>query len=325
MQQRVYYGLLAIVALASVTLLDGVLAVAWPPDWPLGALVARGTFIPLLFAGLVLAAGFEMLRLMAAVGLRPHKLLALVMTVLLLVSPWLCAAGVLGNSPSDVEGVRWQLVWLVVLLVGSGVAYVARGVSEGSIADIGATWFMVLYLGLFPSFVVQLRSTCDLPGEPAAGLVLFFLLVSKASDVGGYLVGSTLGRHKLMPAVSPKKSIEGAIGGIAASCLVAVVMHGVYYYLSSFIGAVTPLMKGVDGMTAAYRDMELWQVIVFGALMSVSGQLGDLFESGLKRAARQKDSAQVLPGFGGVLDLIDSPIVAGPVAWLLLTVWWNVV
>ena len=112
----------------------------------------------------------------------------------------------------------------MVLLVGSGVAHLTRGVSKGSIADIGATWFIVLYLGLFPSFVLQLRSTCDLPGEPAAGLVLFLLLVTKASDIGAYLVGSTLGRHKLLPAVSPSKSVEGAIGGLVYSAGTSVVL-----------------------------------------------------------------------------------------------------
>jgi phosphatidate cytidylyltransferase len=324
MQQRVFYGLLAIATLVFVALLDAYLASS-AAGGPLGQVVARGTMIPLLFAGLVLGAGLEMIRLMRAAGLRPHAVIGLVMSLVLLLSPWLCAARLLGSSPSDVEGLQWQLIWLVVLLIATAVAQLRRGVTEGAIADIGATWMMALYLGLFPSFAIQLRCTGDIPGDTAALLVLVFLLVAKASDIGGYLVGSAVGRHKLAPAVSPSKSIEGAIGGIVASSIVALGVYQLYFFMSSRPVSDLWLPQKMADIARLFGSQGLWQVVIFGALMAVFGQLGDLLESGFKRAAHRKDSAEVLPGFGGMLDLIDSPVMAAPVAWCVLAVWWDVV
>ena len=325
MYQRVLYGFVAIITLVCFVVLDAYLAISWPLGAPLGELVVRGTFIPLLFAGLVLAAGLEMVRLMRAAGLRPHVLIGLATSLILVLSPWLCAARLLGSSPSDVEGIRWQLIWLVLLLIAVAVAQLRRGVTSGAIADVGATWTIALYLGLFPSFAVQLRCNGDIPGEAAAWLVLFFLLVTKASDVGAYLIGSALGRHKLAPAISPGKSVEGAVGGVLASVVVAVVLYRLYFVASALLPYDSDYLIGLDDVTRVFRSLELWQAIVFGILMSISGQMGDLLESGFKRAVGRKDSAAVLPGFGGVLDLIDSPVMAAPVAWSVLTVWWDVV
>jgi len=168
-----------------------------------------------------------------------------------------------------------------------------------------------------------LRSDPYIPGPDAAWLVFAFLLITKASDIGAYLVGTTMGRHKLMPAVSPGKSVEGAVGGVIGSVLVALLLWRLYfvgdYLMSDQPGEVANLSR----MTAAFGSLELWQVTVFGLLMSIFGQVGDLFESLLKRVARKKDSAAIVPGYGGVLDLIDSPVLAAPVAWFLLTVWWE--
>ena len=325
MQQRIFYGVLAATTMLCFVVLDACLAVYWPAGWPLGRVVARGTLIPLLFAGLVIAAGREMIRLMRAAGLRPHAFVGLAMSLILVLSPWLCSARLLGSSPSDVEGVRWQLIWLVVLLIGTAVAQFRRRNTDQAIADVGATWMIALYLGLFPAFAVQLRCNGDIPGETAAWLVLVFLLVTKASDVGAFLVGSAIGRHKLAPVLSPGKSVEGAIGGILASSVVAVFFHQLYYGVSTVLPRDSDFLARLDEITRVFCGLEAWQAIVFGVLMSISGQLGDLLESGFKRAAGRKDSAALLPGFGGVLDLIDSPVMAAPVAWFVLSVWWDVV
>jgi phosphatidate cytidylyltransferase len=172
---------------------------------------------------------------------------------------------------------------------------------------------------------VQLRCNPDVPGPDAAWWVLVFLAVTKVSDIGAYLVGSAIGRHKLLPAVSPGKSVEGALGGIAASVLLAVVFFRLYDFLCGLLSIDHEVTLAAEQMTCGFRSLELWQVIVFAVLMSVFGQLGDLFESVLKRAAEQKHSASLLPGFGGMLDLIDSPLMAAPVAWFVLTVCWNAV
>ncbi len=325
MQQRFFYGFIAISLVFCTVVLDAFLAAAWPAHWPLKYLVARGTLIPLAFGGLVLAGGLEMLRLMRAAGLNPHGRVAVVMSVVLVLSPWLSAARLLGSSPGAVEGIQWQLVWLVVAILLSALAQARREDTSAVLADLGATWLMVLYLGLLPSFAVQLRASGDVPGESAAWLVLIFLLVTKVSDIGAFLVGSAVGRHKLRPTISPKKSIEGTVGGILASVLLAVVFVRLYFMLPDSISSKSRLLFGIDEITQLFRGLALWQAIVFGALMSISGQLGDLLESAMKRNAGCKDSAAILPGFGGVLDLIDSPVLAAPVAWFLLTVCWDVV
>jgi len=325
MQQRVFYGLVAVSLLFLVAAADALLAIEYPAGWPLARLIARGSTLPLTFAALVLAGGFEMLRLLRTVGLRPHARIGLILSVVMVLSPWLCAAGLLGRSPVDTEGQRWQLIWLIVLVVASGIAQLRRREMNGAIADLGATWLMVLYLGFGAGFAVQLRSNPDIPGETGAWLVLIVLLATKVSDIGGYLVGSWRGRHKLIPSVSPGKSIEGAIGGVLASGLFAVIVSRLYVSFCPFAPPESRYLLAVESMTQAVRGLALWQAIVFGMLMSISAQVGDLLESAFKRAAHQKDSAALVPGFGGVLDLIDSPIVACPIAWVLLTVWWKAV
>jgi phosphatidate cytidylyltransferase len=128
-----------------------------------------------------------------------------------------------------------------------------------------------------------------------------FLLVAAlfaavwASDTGAYLVGMTLGRHRLIPAVSPKKSVEGAVGGLL------------------FAAAAMILL-------APYLQLAIPRAALTGLLLSVTGQLGDLAESALKRHANIKDSGHFLPGHGGVLDRMDSLLFAAPLAWLLFVI-----
>ncbi|MEL7238219.1 MAG: phosphatidate cytidylyltransferase, partial [Planctomycetota bacterium] len=105
--------------------------------------------------------------------------------------------------------------------------------------------------------------------------------------------GKSLGKHKLIPFLSPGKTWEGLAGGVVTAALVG--------------AACAP---GLDLLT-------WWKGAIFGAVIGVVGQAGDLLESLMKRDADVKDSSQLLPGFGGVLDVIDSPLVAAPVAYLL--------
>jgi CDP-diglyceride synthetase len=99
----------------------------------------------------------------------------------------------------------------------------------------------------------------------------------------------------------------------------------IYYFSGPELPNGSSVLIGLEEVTRTIRSLDLWQAIVFGVLMSVFGQLGDLFESTVKRAAGKKDSASLVPSFGGMLDLIDSPVFAAPVAWFVLTVWWDVV
>jgi phosphatidate cytidylyltransferase len=324
MHQRFFYGFIAISAVLCVVLLDAYLADTVGPG-RLGQIADRGSLIPIFFAVLVLGGAMEMLRLLRAAGLRPHGIIAVVMSLVVLLSPWLCAAGLIGHRPSDVEGARWQLVWLAAMVLATVLAQLKRGVTSTAVADVGVTWLMVLCLGFLPSFAVQLRSNPDIAGADGAWWVLVFLATVKGSDIGAYLVGSTLGRHKLTPEISPSKSVEGAIGGVAASAVIALLLFKLHSIACHFVPAHHEVAIWLETVAHGFQRLELWQALVFGALMSITGQLGDLFESVLKRAADRKDSASLVPGFGGMLDLIDSPVVAAPVAWFVLTVCWNAV
>lgn len=154
--------------------------------------------------------------------------------------------------------------------------------------------FAVAYLGLLPSFLVQLRWSEHPPAWLALTLVIF---VPKCGDIGAYFTGRFLGRTPFAPLLSPKKTWEGFFGGLFASVATAV---GLSYAGPAF-------------------EIGIIEAIGFGLVVGLAGVLGDLAESLLKRDAGTKDAAKSIPGFGGVLDVIDSLLFAGPVAFL----WWS--
>lgn len=138
------------------------------------------------------------------------------------------------------------------------------------------------------------------PIAPGGVLLIFPLVLTWASDIGAYFVGRAIGGRKLIPSVSPGKTVAGAVGGLGASMLVS------WLYARSVLVPVASL-----GFTP-------WAALGFGALISVAAQVGDLFESLLKREGGVKDSSRIIPGHGGILDRFDSLIFVLPVAYLLL-------
>jgi phosphatidate cytidylyltransferase len=181
-----------------------------------------------------------------------------------------------------------------LLLVAAGALsavviqqYLGAG-TAGVLANCGVSCFCLVYLGLLGAFVLAIRIDMGLWG------LLGTILAVKVSDIGAYAFGKTLGRHKMAPRVSPGKTWEGLGGAVVAATAVA------------FAFAVV------------FDIMPLWVAPVFGAAMAVVGQLSDLVESMLKRDAGQKDSSNRVPGFGGILDVIDSPLFAAPFAYAFL-------
>ena len=140
------------------------------------------------------------------------------------------------------------------------------------------------------------RFAIDLRND-SVHLLFFALALNWAGDTAAYYVGKTLGRHRLAPVVSPKKSWEGAAGSIAGA-----VLFGVLY-----LGHFLPMLPW-------------WQVVVMAVLGNIAGQLGDLVESGVKRGAGVKDSGDLLPGHGGMLDRVDSSLFTLPVVFTLYRV-----
>jgi phosphatidate cytidylyltransferase len=171
----------------------------------------------------------------------------------------------------------------------------------GVMVNLALTVFALVYVGLLLSFMIQLRV---LGGSTLGMLALAgMIVVVKMGDIGAYAIGRLLGRHKMAPKLSPGKTIEGAIGGLVFSCLGA-------YFLFQY------LMPRLDA-TSSGGPPFAW--LVFGVVVGAAGMIGDLAESLFKRDMGVKDSSAWMPGFGGVLDLIDSTLVAAPVAYLCWT------
>jgi phosphatidate cytidylyltransferase len=155
----------------------------------------------------------------------------------------------------------------------------------------------VAYLGLFGSFLAQLR-WIDADPYRTSLILAATVFVPKCGDIGAFFTGTFLGRHKMTPVLSPKKTWEGFAGGLVASVLVAVGL--------TFAGDV--FRHGVVEAAA------------FGVVVGVAGVLGDLAESLIKRDGQVKDAAKSIPGFGGLLDVVDSILFAAPVSYLWFSI-----
>jgi phosphatidate cytidylyltransferase len=164
---------------------------------------------------------------------------------------------------------------------------------------LGATVLSVSYLGLLPCFFVQIRFI-----ETAyTGLLLALtILVPKCNDVAAFFTGTFVGRTRMTPLLSPKKTWEGFVGGMVGGTIVAVI--------------VTVVGREFGAEIFRYGALE---AIGFGLVMGIAGVLGDLAESLIKRDCQTKDASRDIPGFGGLLDVIDSVLFAAPVALLWFT------
>ena len=190
---------------------------------------------------------------------------------------------------------------LLVALMGAAIW--RRGVEGRPLTAVAVTVLAVLYTGGTLSFAYGLRyHRFTIPSEPQAGTALLFfpVVLTWASDIGAYFVGRAIGRHKLIPAVSPGKTVEGALGGVLFTVLVA------WAYVAFVL------------QPAAHLSVRPLGLVFFGVAISVAAQLGDLAESLFKREAGVKDSSRLIPGHGGVLDRMDSIFFVLPVAYLLL-------
>lgn len=179
---------------------------------------------------------------------------------------------------------------------------------KGVVAAAGATMFAVVLLGLMPGFYLAMRRW------HAAWVVVAVILITKSCDIGAYFSGRYLGRHKMIPWLSPKKTWEGLAGGMITASLVAVG----FAYISQ-VTDVTEIYRTVDGGREFFvpRYSLGWAAIA-GALFALVGQLGDLMVSLFKRDVGIKDSGASIPGFGGMLDVFDSPLLVAPVAYWML-------
>jgi len=191
---------------------------------------------------------------------------------------------------------NWEPAHSAILTIAATLALIS-GIflkrEKDTIMDVAVTFLGMVYIGWFFSYFLFIRNMT------VHGGYLFFLMITIfAMDIMAYLVGKTFGRHKLAPAISPKKTWEGAIAGFITGLIAAVIFGRI---------------AGIGGAHA----------LVLGALIGVVAQLSDLVESLIKRDAGVKDSSTLLPGHGGMLDRMDSFILTAPimyyyVVWVIL-------
>ncbi|NLX12860.1 MAG: phosphatidate cytidylyltransferase [Phycisphaerales bacterium] len=315
--QRILFGSLMIAALVGVVVIDG----KWSEQmqglssYCTDSLCARGMLLrglpmTLLMLGLLIPAVYELGRLCRLGGYRPAVHWSAFVAVGLAIVPWLemqyRMAPADGLVPLLSIDLSPSVLWLTGGLLGACLVILARKTTERAISNIAITLFIMIYLGLLGSFAVRIR--CLHPGMAGSALIIYFIISVKSGDIGAYFTGRLFGKHKLIPWLSPGKTIEGGIGAIVFAGGVSTGLIALWSYLAA------------DILPLGTPPLQLSQAFVFGALMAVFGHFGDLVESAIKRDVGSKDSGRIIPAFGGLLDLLDSPLVAAPIAWGYLTI-----
>lgn len=278
LKYRLLFGTLMTVFFTGVAIfdgwLDGSLTASAADDKPV-----QGTVFCILIGLLALPSQLELSKLAAAKNLKIFIPVATAASILF-ATCWYWQQ--LIEIPLESYLIFLSTFVLLALLLYQYVCYGTSAV----LANCGANYFSILYLGLLSSFCVAIRL------EFGLWPLLMFVFVVKSADIGAYTVGSLFGKHKFSPKISPSKTWEGMAGAVAAAAIVAI------------------------GFATSCDIMDWRLAIIFGFCFAFIGQFGDLAESMMKRDAEQKDSANNVPGFGGILDIIDSLLVAAPFAYL---------
>jgi len=278
LKYRLLFGTLMTIFFTTVVIfdgwLDGSLTASAADDAPV-----QGTILCILVAGIIIPAQLELSRLAAAKNLKIFIPVSIIASIVF-ASSWYWQQ--LFEVPPETYLIFLSTFVLLALLLYQYMRYGTSAV----LANCGANYFSIVYLGLLSSFVLAIR--LDFGLWP----LLMFIFVIKSADIGAYAIGAPFGRHKFSPEISSSKTWEGMAGAVAAAVIVAIIFARIF---------------GI---------MSWWLALIFGLCFAFIGQLGDLVESMIKRDAEQKDSASNVPGFGGILDIIDSPLLAAPFAYL---------
>jgi phosphatidate cytidylyltransferase len=241
----------------------------------------------------------ELARLFAAenVHIRPYRRLAALGASALIVHAF-CTQF---HNFKDIAASTLAFI-IVFVMLGAALARAMQKQTKDAIVQMAGTVLATLYLGGLGWFLIALRVKGAQHVTGSTMLILMVLLCVKFTDIGAYFGGRALGRHKLIPWLSPGKTWEGLFFGLLTAAAV---------------GAAFSMQLDTK------RGYELWwwKGALFGAIIGGIGQLGDLLESLMKRDADVKDSGSLIPGFGGVLDVIDSPLLAAPFAYLLFSLF----
>ncbi|MHB1157297.1 MAG: phosphatidate cytidylyltransferase [Phycisphaerales bacterium] len=309
LKYRLIFGSLMIAAIVALVLCDERLtAVSWPDELtgifhrespPPGLLFLAFTVVLIPFAVRELSA------LLRNVGVPSHSLLASFGAIATCVS--LYATPRMFNAPTGTAIIGTVLIacFVITLLVHSRDTHI-----HGVIAAAGAVLFTIILLGLMPGFYLSIRRW------HSGWVVVGVILITKSGDIGAYFTGRAIGKHKLIPWLSPKKTWEGLAGGIVLAALVATGFAWLSQVTDLTTVYLTNPQTGIRELVPKKYDPAL--AAFAGVLLALVGHAGDLMVSLFKRDAGVKDSGSAIPGFGGLLDVIDSPLLVAPVAFWML-------
>ena len=283
LKHRLLSGTLMALAFIGVVIFDGWLDGSWTASVADDKQV-RGTLVCILIILVVIVAQFELSKLAAAKNLKAFRPVSIIGSILL-ASTWYWPQLV------EISAHLYLSFVLAFVLMALLLSQYIRYGTENLLANCGANCFCIIYVGLLSGFALAI--TIDF----GVWSLLMVVVVVKCSDIGAYAIGRPFGKHKFSPKISPGKTWEG----MAAAVVTAIM-------------AAFAFVVGFDIM--GKRIMVWWLAVIFGFCLAFIALAGDLIESMIKRDAQQKDSAKNVPGFGGILDVIDSPLVAAPFGYL---------
>jgi len=280
-------------------LLGGLFADEWLDGRPLPAGIGysgKTTFPPgiivfLIVLAISILAARELASILAGKGIEASKR---IMTVSAMAG--LAVSALVPSSLTVTDAVAAVSTASVLVLAFAMVFYARNRTVEGVVAATGGALLSFVYLGLMFGFILAIRR------EHSAWILGWVLLVTKACDIGAYFTGRAIGRHKLIPWLSPGKTWEGLAGGLVLATVASVLGTWALLRVGVVVGRPPLVLAALPGL-----------------LFGLVGQAGDLVESVFKRDAGTKDSGRAIPGFGGVLDVLDSPLLVAPLAY-----WWLV-
>src|SRR5438552_16991587 len=257
-------------------------------------LISDGVFLVIMMA----LAGFGLLEFYGLVekrGLICFKEWGVFGGLLLIASTFFYLSGVLGIQEAPAKANEFETSLLIIFVLGLCVRHFVSRSNTAGILAVSTTLFGLMYVPWLLNFIQKINF---FPKANGTYYVLYFILVTKFSDTGAYAVGSLIGRHKMIPRISPGKTWEGFGGAILVSA-------GASLLFTHLAGSHLPGMS--------------WRhAIVLGVLLSTAAVVGDLIESLFKREAGVKDSGRFFPGIGGILDLLDSLLFNAPLMYLYL-------
>ena len=258
------------------------------------SLVSDGVFL-IIVVVLALAGLTDFYGLAEKRGVACFKWCGLLGGALLMVGTFLNLIGRIGTQGSPARVNDFETGFIILFVLGLCVRQLVSKSGASGITAIATTLLGLMYVPWLLNFIQKINFFPNVDGKY---FLLYFILVTKFSDMGAYSVGSLIGRHKMIPRISPGKTWEGFAGAVLVSTAASLVF--VHFFGGKMAG------------------MNLFHATILGVILSVTAVIGDLIESLFKREAGVKDSGRLFPGIGGILDLLDSLLFNAPIMYLYL-------